>query len=424
MLSLSRMRLADLEAVLEIRNHPSTLEMLHHPQAFTLEECKKWFQEQRPQWLMVRDDNTILGYVRTSDWNLEERKITIGCDIHPAHRRKGYATQVYGQLLPLLAECGWRFVDMRVLKKNGPALGLYDKLGFRKAEETADDVRLMLRVSVAQKRPGDGKGVKVTACWFGDRRGRPTNSREALEMSQIMWGFDSRIDYGMPMDTLYVHNVAPSPPRLYDFYDEGVKWIRSLDGRKTPNGVVRVFERENIGLSFGAFSHAFRQFRQEYGFWLFGEDDQIIMRDGVMGQAMSQLMLPAPKTGFVATAGVCPYGPQFPPHCHGGCGVSTREVIGHVCENNFSKILQTGCLPYWHNDGTPGYGADYTSSGEIEFTNIFHRLGFKLDNIEMDDIIMSWQEVGRRNPRVISWRFEEIWMPLLKKLDERGSAAS
>jgi len=202
-------------------------------------------------------------------------------------------------------------------------------------------------------------------------------------MLRQMWEFDSKIDYGMPVDTLYVHNVPQATPRHAESYAKCRQFLLNLAGRQTMNGTVSVVERENEGISFGAFSHGFRLLKDKYGFFLFLEDDTFAIRDGIMTQAVKQLMLPAGvQPGFIATLGCL--GGVHPLHAGGGDGVAARNVLEKYAAKN------GGSLKYIN--GLPGYGND---TGEIWFTNSLLEMGHPLEDIDFDDVLVRWQNHDR-----------------------------
>ena len=83
----------DLEFLLEVRNDESTRNQLKDNTIYNLEECKEWFKNLNSFWFVICEQYLKrVGYFRT-DGNV------IGCDIHPNHRRKGYARQALQKIL-------------------------------------------------------------------------------------------------------------------------------------------------------------------------------------------------------------------------------------------------------------------------------------------------------------------------------------
>jgi hypothetical protein len=87
-LELRQMDYKDLEFLLEVRNHESTRNFLENDSVFTIDQCREWFQKLTSPWYIILVNGLNVGYIRTDDNE-------VGCDIHPNHRRKGYAKQAY-----------------------------------------------------------------------------------------------------------------------------------------------------------------------------------------------------------------------------------------------------------------------------------------------------------------------------------------
>lgn len=107
-----------LEFLLEVRNHESTRQFLENNSVFTIEQCKKWFNTLESPWYIIIVDETPVGYIRT---NGDE----VGCDIHPEHRRKGYARLAYNEYLK-----NKTYATLWVFEDNF-AKDLYFNLGFK-----------------------------------------------------------------------------------------------------------------------------------------------------------------------------------------------------------------------------------------------------------------------------------------------------
>ena len=116
----------DLEFLLEVRNDESTRNQLKDNTIYNLEECKEWFKNLNSFWFVICEQSTLerVGYFRT-DGNV------IGCDIHPNHRRKGYARAAYKKYLE---ETHRSNLELDVFEDNH-AKKLYEELGFKETGE-------------------------------------------------------------------------------------------------------------------------------------------------------------------------------------------------------------------------------------------------------------------------------------------------
>ena len=119
MIELRQLRIDDLEFLLEVRNDDSTRNNLENDTIFDINNCTKWFLTTNPIWYIILNNGEKVGYLRTDG---DE----VGCDIHPKHRRNGYARKAYKQYLKDKSYASlWVFED-------NFAINLYKSLGFRK----------------------------------------------------------------------------------------------------------------------------------------------------------------------------------------------------------------------------------------------------------------------------------------------------
>jgi len=116
----------DLEFLLEVRNDESTRNQLKDNTIYNLEECKEWFKNLKSFWWIICKEETFekVGYFRT-EGNV------IGCDIHPNHRRRGYARAAYKKYFEISNRIN---LELDVFEDNH-AKKLYEELGFKETGE-------------------------------------------------------------------------------------------------------------------------------------------------------------------------------------------------------------------------------------------------------------------------------------------------
>lgn len=411
-ISLRPLEEADLQFVSEVRNHPETLRYLHDQRAFPLEQTQAWFRQTKPEWWIILSDGRRVGYFRSSDHDDRNGNIKIGADVHPDFRRRGFAKAAYPLLMRQLAEAGWVRVWLEVLPDNAPAISLYRQLGFHdegmlrgsvKRGNARENSLIMGRLLC----PDTGRNAKVVAVYLGPRRQHPANSQESYELLAYLIDRELSLDPGCHCDTILVHNREESSATLRsDLWRKRCEdLLTSIDGAATPGGRIQLVTRENMGISFGAYHHAFEAFFDRYDHWLFIEDDQVVIRSGCFGQAIEQMRSDR-RIGFVALVGISTE-TDLPPHAHGGVGVSSRSVLREVRRANPSNHHALGHLPYhWEQ----GY-ANQEHLGEIRFTNAIHQLDYRLVNHDWDEICVSWMAPGRRTSRLVRWN------PLMSQCD-------
>jgi len=122
MITLKPLTETDLPFLLEVRNDDSTRSMLENNKVFTIEQCLVWFNKSHPKWYIIETNNQPVGNIRT---NGDE----VGCDIHPNHRRKGYARMTYELYLK-----DKEYATLWVFEDNF-AKKLYTKLNFKDTKE-------------------------------------------------------------------------------------------------------------------------------------------------------------------------------------------------------------------------------------------------------------------------------------------------
>ena len=127
-LFLRQMTKEDLSFVNSTRNISSTRKWLENNNEISLEDTKKWFLKNKPNWHVIFFKEKPVGYIRTSDDT--KKSICVGCDIHPNFRRKGIARKSYSIFLESLYEEGYVNIWLDVFKENEPAYKLYESLGF------------------------------------------------------------------------------------------------------------------------------------------------------------------------------------------------------------------------------------------------------------------------------------------------------
>lgn len=119
MIHLRPLKLDDLNFLLEVRNNESTRKFLENDSVFTIEECTEWFIKTNPKWyIIINESNQRVGYFRTNGYE-------VGCDIHPKHRRKGYARLAYNEYLK-----DKNYATLWVFEDNF-AINLYESLNFK-----------------------------------------------------------------------------------------------------------------------------------------------------------------------------------------------------------------------------------------------------------------------------------------------------
>jgi hypothetical protein len=248
--------------------------------------------------------------------------------------------------------------------------------------------------------PKTDKNVKVLAVYLGYRRGFPATPKDTYQMLEFLIHKEKTLDQGCEYDTLLVYNKLQNKLDI-----DGEIWLRkcelllqSINDTPTKCGKFILEPRENVGFSFGAFNYAFQKYKHLYDYWLFSEDDQIIVVDNCYAQAIRQFET-RKHIGCVAIVGVTTYY-QYQTHVGGGVGIYSRDVLRDVLRHNKTRAYPNGCLQHFVG---PTYHLQ-EALGEIRFSNIVYELGYYLIDHDWINIYVSWGHYYRRTVKAISWQ--------------------
>lgn len=194
---------------------------------------------------------------------------------------------------------------------------------------------------------------------------------EALQMLKNIIDLETKEDPGVPMDLIIVNNDVN--------FKEGNEYIKSLHEAKTKWGKIIAYTRPNVGWSFGAFNDAFKEYQDDYDFWLFTEDDIYVGGREYYKKLIERFReIEGVKVpiGYLALIGVIKH--EYGIHCGGGIGLTSKIVLKRVVE-------KLGQLP--HHSGKNKADISFHQErqnvireGEVRFTNVIDELGFHLIN--------------------------------------------
>lgn len=126
---IRNLKFQDLKYIKEIRDY--CLEFLDTQISYSYEETCDWFIKQNPKWYVIEiEENKIIGYIRTSDYDEVNKCFFVGIDLHPDFRNKGYAFKSYQIFLNYMKTKGYVLSYLKVQISNYKAYNLYKKLGF------------------------------------------------------------------------------------------------------------------------------------------------------------------------------------------------------------------------------------------------------------------------------------------------------
>ncbi len=228
------------------------------------------------------------------------------------------------------------------------------------------------------------KVCKVYCTYFGDRRpditANPTNSKEVLEVFSKNIQNDMTLDCGVEnMDIIIVNNY----PNVVD--NQCVDYLKSINGQPTPYGKIIVYDRENKGVSMGAYSYAFDKHENDYDYWLFVEDDVRIIFPRYYEMIINEFNDENENLGFLALNLINNLEDKTKTYVSGALGATKKEILKKVKE-------RYGRLPYDKSNGDGTYGG--IGYSEVMFTNCYIEMGYKIRIPIKSDVITladNWQ---------------------------------
>jgi RimJ/RimL family protein N-acetyltransferase len=137
----------DLPFFIHVRN--LSVEYLHDPRKFTLEEAKTWFASTPKSSYWIADLNGIqIGYFRLNE--ISPSELQVGADLHPDFRGMGIGERMYQAFFrDVLSKSNYKRYSLRVLTSNTRAINLYKALGFKEVSKTDFDIAMEISASAA-----------------------------------------------------------------------------------------------------------------------------------------------------------------------------------------------------------------------------------------------------------------------------------
>ena len=203
---------------------------------------------------------------------------------------------------------------------------------------------------------------------------------------------------------------------------EGEKFLSEINNLVIPGGKVLILERENIGMSYGSYSDAFKKYKNYYDYFLFTEDDWLIYGEKYFDVGLN--VFKKDKTvGMVAYQAKTRIGKHHWEDldlnqnnaftCHSTCGLASTEALNKI----FNKF---GRLPYFD-------GNDYFKSiryGECKFGSSFYKVGYKIEDLPRDKVLgMPAYDYIRKIPyKKYPNYFDKIYIYYIKSVLKRHIA--
>jgi len=239
---------------------------------------------------------------------------------------------------------------------------------------------------------------KVAPFYFGkNRRADPRTWEQGKSLLEYRIANELKVDPGVAVDLIIVNNVENSK--------DAVDYLNSIDGKKTKTGKIRVLHRENIGISFGAYNHAFKNFREDYDYWFFLEDDLFTNLENYYSDFIDQLEEDE-NLAYVALVGVASQG-QGSAHAHNGAGCTSKNYLDLIYN-------ERGSLPHYNAPGLPSPETTTTAErqafwkkhcigGEVAFTNVYVGKGYRLEKFNGEKPYIRWIKGNSESGDLRDW---------------------
>jgi hypothetical protein len=152
--------------------------------------------------------------------------------------------------------------------------------------------------------------------------------------------------------------------------NENISKLLSILPEKLQKASTEILIRENVGLSYGAFSDVYTKYRRNYDYYFFTEDDYLFCED-FFDTTLILMLMENENPGFLcaATRDMQPFGK----HAGNSTGVLTSKSLEAV-------FMDEGCIPHVREFQTDKYENVEIPSQVLHSTSITKR-GFSLTDI-------------------------------------------
>lgn len=190
----------------------------------------------------------------------------------------------------------------------------------------------------------------VIAAWTGPRRADPRAGFAYLDfhLDQLS---------KTPHDLSQITVVLP--------YSENItkKDRIRLEARRRigKSNLVFMF-KENRGISYGSWNHAYMQYRDSFDYYFFIEDDYVYTKNN-FDTVLINIFNSSANCGYL-----CTYAKDYPAHHHAAIsnGIASSTVLEKV-------VKQQGWLPHY-----AGHEMKYSATGQLDFSRAFLEAGFSI----------------------------------------------
>jgi len=138
-LLITPLGMQDCEEARLIHNEPETLRWLSDTHPVSTEEQQVWFaslqKSNTSRRYVAREvsGKKMIGVFRFDRLDTQNHSVEVGLDITTDSRRQGFAREIYEKMIPyFFDELLLNRLSLLTLKRNLPAISLYESLGFKR----------------------------------------------------------------------------------------------------------------------------------------------------------------------------------------------------------------------------------------------------------------------------------------------------
>lgn len=167
----------------------------------------------------------------------------------------------------------------------------------------------------------------------------------------------------------YAHSLAQITVVVPDNPNEPAAFTTAIEAlpKKIQNADVVVVRRKNQGQSYGGYSHVFGQYRSEFTYYFFIEDDYIFVKDNFDLELIKLLEMKRPQNCGYLCSLVTKL--ERRPHTAISNGIAKADTLERVWD-------KFKCLPH----GTPNLANEYDCTPQLQFGWAFLEIGAQLQD--------------------------------------------
>ena len=204
----------------------------------------------------------------------------------------------------------------------------------------------------------------VIATWSGKRRLKLEAMQEYYTDSALF--LKKQIAY-LKTTSHQLSQITFTIPKNPNEPKEFRDYLQKIPSQINHTPVV-ILERENIGLSYGSFSHAFGLYRDSFDYYIFLEDDYVFIEDN-FDSTLVEMFKEIDNCGYLC--GNVYIGSHYHTHPANFNGITTNKILSHLWTTCGGKLPFSNCTNYGKAE----------SFGQVAYGIQLVKLGYKLGDL-------------------------------------------